>query len=118
MPAAIVALHGPHRTISGAVEAFLTQADLAPTTRREYGKHLGRLAGRLGADRPLATLTAGELTAAVTALWGICRPRTWNQRLAVVGSFLAFARRRGWPMRSEEHTSELQSRVDLVCRLL
>ncbi len=98
MPAAIVALHGPHRTISGAVEAFLTQADLAPTTRREYGKHLGRLAGRLGADRPLATLTAGELTAAVTDLWGICRPRTWNQRLAVVGSFLAFARRRGWPM--------------------
>src|SRR5438105_8136249 len=23
-----------------------------------------------------------------------------------------------WPRRSEEHTSELQSRVDLVCRLL
>src|SRR5438105_6800333 len=23
-----------------------------------------------------------------------------------------------WPYRSEEHTSELQSRVDLVCRLL
>src|SRR5438067_9230129 len=23
-----------------------------------------------------------------------------------------------WPMRSEEHTSELQSRFDLVCRLL
>src|SRR6266403_2017458 len=26
--------------------------------------------------------------------------------------------RRGWPIRSEEHTSELQSRRDLVCRLL
>src|SRR6266536_5985984 len=25
---------------------------------------------------------------------------------------------RPWPTRSEEHTSELQSRVDLVCRLL
>src|SRR5699024_11444159 len=25
---------------------------------------------------------------------------------------------RGWPSRSEEHTSELQSRFDLVCRLL
>src|SRR5438105_12406575 len=24
----------------------------------------------------------------------------------------------GWRLRSEEHTSELQSRVDLVCRLL
>jgi hypothetical protein len=32
-----------------------------------------------------------------TWLWGTCRLRTWNQRLAVVGSFLAFARRRGWP---------------------
>src|SRR5699024_12038336 len=27
-------------------------------------------------------------------------------------------RRRGFPVRSEEHTSELQSRFDLVCRLL
>src|SRR5437867_7904777 len=26
--------------------------------------------------------------------------------------------RRGWPRRSEEHTSELQSPYDLVCRLL
>src|SRR5205809_5269298 len=28
------------------------------------------------------------------------------------------ARDRGWPLRSEEHTSELQSRLHLVCRLL
>src|SRR5256885_6382969 len=27
-------------------------------------------------------------------------------------------RRRGWPWRSEEHTSELQSPCNLVCRLL
>src|SRR5438067_9539279 len=27
-------------------------------------------------------------------------------------------RRRGWGRRSEEHTSELQSRFELVCRLL
>jgi len=97
MPAAVVPLHGPDHTISGAVDAFLAQADLADTTRREYGKHLARLAGRLGADRPLGTLTADELGAAVTDLWGGGKPRTWNQRLAVVGSFLAFARRRGWP---------------------
>jgi integrase len=99
MPAAVVPLHGPgpDHTIAGAVDAFLTQADLAQATRREYGKHLGRLAGRLGADRPLATLTAAELEAAVTDLWSGVKPRTWNQRLAVVASFLAFARRRGWP---------------------
>src|SRR2546422_8134296 len=28
------------------------------------------------------------------------------------------AARRCWPLRSEEHTSELQSRLHLVCRLL
>jgi integrase len=99
-PAAVVPLHGrgpaPGQTIAGAVDGFLSQADLLDSTRREYRKHLGRLAGRLGADRPLATVTAGELEATVTALWGGCKPRTWNQRLAVVGSFLAFARRRGW----------------------
>lgn len=92
----MVALHGPDLTIAGAVDAFLSQADLADTTRREYGKHLGRLASRLGAERPLATLTVGEFEAAITALWGASKPRTWNQRLAVVRSFLAFARRRGW----------------------
>jgi integrase len=101
-PAAVVPLHGhrpaPTRTIAGAVDAFLTQADLADATRREYGKYLSRLATRLGADRPLATITADELEAAITDLWGATKPRTWNQRLAVVGSFLAFARRRGWPM--------------------
>ena len=102
-PAAVVPLlrgHGPapDRTIAGAVDAFLSQADLAATTCREYGKHLSRLATRLGADRPLATVTTDELEVAVTDLWGATKPRTWNQRLAVIGSFLAFARRRGWPM--------------------
>src|SRR2546428_4421653 len=38
-------------------------------------------------------------------------PSTYNQRLAILSSFYAF-------LRSEEHTSELQSRSDLVCRLL
>jgi hypothetical protein len=102
MPAAVVPLHEPGHTIASAVDAFLTQADLADATRREYGKHLGRLAGRLGADRRLATVTAGELEDAVTDLWGATKPRTWNQRLAVVGSFLAFTRRRGWPMASAD----------------
>jgi proline iminopeptidase len=64
-PAAVVPLQKPERTISGAVDVFLAQADLADTTRREYGKHLGRLAGHLGAGRPLAALTAGELDVAV-----------------------------------------------------
>src|SRR6266536_4181964 len=38
-----------------------------------------------------------------------CRPSRTSERTRG---------RRGPPARSEEHTSELQSRVDLVCRLL
>src|SRR5207249_10961105 len=38
---------------------------------------------------------------------------------AISGTCLWRRRRKCWPrMRSEEHTSELQSRFDLVCRLL
>src|SRR5207249_10892318 len=43
----------------------------------------------------------------------------WRERLNMVADELAT--RRAWPHtppRSEEHTSELQSRFDLVCRLL
>ena len=97
MPAAVVPLHGSDHTITTAVDAFLNQADLADTTRRECGKHLARLAGHLGADGPLTTLTADDLEGAVTDLWGAAKPRTWNQRLAVVGSFLALARRAAGP---------------------
>src|SRR5206468_7296389 len=46
------------------------------------------------------------------------RPRR-GRRSAGGGRGAAHARNRGWPrLRSEEHTSELQSRSDLVCRLL
>src|SRR2546426_6096999 len=42
--------------------------------------------------------------------------RTGDRRAAVVGA--AFAASRGLGVRSEEHTSELQSPCNLVCRLL
>jgi hypothetical protein len=35
MPAAVVPLHEPGHTIASAVDAFLTQADLADATRDE-----------------------------------------------------------------------------------
>src|SRR5438105_12210350 len=48
------------------------------------------------------------------AMWS---PATWRSSNS---SAVAEWARSGWPIppRSEEHTSELQSRVDLVCRLL
>src|SRR5438034_2345199 len=43
------------------------------------------------------------------------RPRLWSVRISEVELPI---RRRGFSSRSEEHTSELQSHSDLVCRLL
>src|SRR3989442_6702091 len=41
-----------------------------------------------------------------------------NLRIAIGRPFTAQENRSGVPVRSEEHTSELQSRPHLVCRLL
>src|SRR5438105_14140358 len=46
---------------------------------------------------------------------GVSRQSAGPPRVCKQGLAMAFRRRSG---RSEEHTSELQSRVDLVCRLL
>src|SRR5437868_10787290 len=45
-------------------------------------------------------------------------PRARLRRRGAAAGAHRRARRRGAPRRSEEHTSELQSRFDLVCRLL
>src|SRR5699024_11266902 len=61
-----------------------------------------------------AALTLGKSKWKV--FWTISFPLAWPGLLA--GLVLAFARGLGEFGRSEEHTSELQSRFDLVCRLL
>src|SRR5699024_12722567 len=64
----------------------------------------------------------GTLETAVNALWD-GRP-LYGDRVAVVGGGMvgacvtALLGRMPLTRRSEEHTSELQSRFDLVCRLL
>src|SRR6266571_2258749 len=45
----------------------------------------------------------------ISRLGAICRSRR---------TFSGLVEMKGWPPRSEEHTSELQSHVNLVCRLL
>src|SRR5438034_4986142 len=42
----------------------------------------------------------------------------WNGSNTPAGGFVVFAGSGCWNARSEEHTSELQSHSDLVCRLL
>src|SRR2546430_3365685 len=50
-------------------------------------------------------------------LFGGFAPAT-GQEACLVGSALALDPARDWIVRSEEHTSELQSQSNLVCRLL
>src|SRR2546430_8308873 len=62
---------------------------------------------------PYTTLFRSQIAAA-NAGWPI--QFRFAGRCALVGSaWLSFGR---WPRRSEEHTSELQSQSNLVCRLL
>src|SRR5699024_12464109 len=60
---------------------------------------------------------------AVVALYShhaACATRQWQRKIAEAGKQLQhrFVGADGEQIRSEEHTSELQSRFDLVCRLL
>src|SRR5699024_11526720 len=67
-----------------------------------------RLAEAIRQQFPVAMVD--EFQDTDTLQYGIFR-RIYHQPHVPVDSF-------GWFMRSEEHTSELQSRFDLVCRLL
>src|SRR5699024_12586172 len=72
------------------------------------------LAERLDPVRTLLRRTAGGDRAAASALVDVLGPRIHGLAVHVTGS----SARAGKLTRSEEHTSELQSRFDLVCRLL
>src|SRR6266851_1351174 len=87
-----------------------------------------------GVGRELEVPPASDLTAAVRQrLQGpevsrrrvpalgtgmLRRPLGWRAALVVVAAFLAVLIATPQGRRSEEHTSELQSHHDLVCRLL
>jgi len=85
-------------TLRTAVDRFLASARCRkPATRRAYGGALDRIAGHVGADRPLAEVTGDELGEALTVLWATAAPATWNQRRAALGSFLAWCVKNGYP---------------------
>jgi integrase len=93
-----------------ATAAFLAQPDLATSTRRAYQQTLGRLARDLGANQPLATLTAEQMTGAVTAAWAGRAPATWNRHVATIRSFLGFCQRRRWLV--DDLTIDLERRPE------
>src|SRR5207247_11425006 len=97
----------PFRTPSSSVIPPLSLHDALPILRRRE-----RLFAADGPWRWLRTLPHYGEQAVHWVGWVVVG-------LAIVGAVLLAVRR--WRIlvgRSEEHTSELQSRVDLVCRLL
>src|SRR5699024_12197325 len=78
---------------------------------------------RIGAVTPRLLASVRETSTCVSFLTG---PRTdifWLPFVPTTSTFSSQANCPGWlniffTVRSEEHTSELQSRFDLVCRLL
>jgi inorganic triphosphatase YgiF len=76
MPGRVVPLATTARLLGEAAAAFLAQPDLAASTRHSYQQTLDRLERKLGADQPLASLTAHQLTAAVIGAWGGRAPAT------------------------------------------
>src|SRR5690606_22337598 len=89
------------------VSAHLPAASPAPATA---GAALGFLAGIAG------FLIVGILACGLVLGLGGCFGRFGG--LALLGLVIAVAVGLLFPARSEEHTSELQSRENLVCRLL
>jgi integrase/recombinase XerD len=71
---------------------------------------LGRLERELGVDLLLGTLTLGQVTGAVTSVWG--GRATWNRHVATVRSFLGFCRRRRWLV--SDLTVDLERRSEPV----
>jgi integrase len=110
VPARVASFIPTTRLLREAAAAFLAQPDLAASTRRSYRQTLGRLERELGADRLLATLTADQVTGAVTAAWAGRAPATWNRHVATVRSFFGFCRRRRWLV--DDLTVDLERRPE------
>lgn len=83
-------------TLQKAVDAFVSQPDLAPTTQRSYRQTLAVLVGELGANEAVAQLRPAQFQAVLERRWSGAAPATWNRQLATLRSFLAYCRRRSW----------------------
>ncbi|WP_205215277.1 sigma-70 family RNA polymerase sigma factor [Amycolatopsis albispora] len=79
------------RTLADAADEFLTRDTLDPQTARSYGQTLRRLRAALGDTRPLASLTADEVTRVCTTAWGHAAAKTWNRHRSALRSFAAWA---------------------------
>src|SRR5699024_11301348 len=90
--------------------AYADAEEVDPVTARPRGSTVRRDAGLYGYERALGRAELTPVAGVDEAGRGACAGPL------VAGAVILPAGKRG--VRSEEHTSELQSRFDLVCRLL
>jgi site-specific recombinase XerD len=78
-----------------AVDTFLTERDLAPSTHRVYALVLHRLVAVLGAETPLDRITPQRLTRFLTTSYSHLAPTSYNRVVATLGSLFAYTTRQG-----------------------
>lgn len=92
----VVRLAQPSIDLDQAVTAFLTNRDLASTTRRVYELTLKALAKDLGGHVEVATITHADLSSFLHRRHREAAAKTWNRVVATFGSFFAYCGRRDW----------------------
>jgi hypothetical protein len=78
-----------------ASDAFLGSLG-NPDTVRNYGIGVAKTAGRLGEDRPFASVADDEVGEVLELLWGSSAVNTWNARRAAVLSWTGWCAERGY----------------------
>ncbi len=106
----VVALRPDTITIEAAARRFLSERDLAPSTRRVYGATLDALAANLGPDTPLTELTAAAIEAHLRERYKNGTASTFNRVVATLRSFFGWALRRR--LIATDPTDELERRTE------
>src|SRR5699024_9513958 len=101
----------------GLIEIFILRCLCAPLLHTAFSTCAGVTIGFAARKWPWWSLILMWLPGLV---FGMALHSFWNGTMALLGAFPEIVNRIGLIVlsRSEEHTSELQSRFDLVCRLL
>ena len=90
----------PHRsptvTVEAAAERFLTQPDLGARTVTAYTAALDQFTDHVGADRPLAEVTAEQVEAHLAAAYGQRSAAYYNRNRAALSGLFTFAVRKRW----------------------
>lgn len=106
----VVALRPETVTVEAAARRFLSERDLAPSTRRVYGASLDALAAEVGPDIPLTDVTASLIEAHLRSRYAKTTPATYNRQIATLRSFFGWAQRRH--LIATDPTDELERRKE------